>query len=222
MSVPQVLHIIDGDFMKGKHIQLKAIEIALLFGLAASLIWGIWSLKGQTDLRERVIRLHVVANSDGAEDQALKLKVRDRVLQQVEALLEDSSDREAALALLAGSLEPIAEEAEEEIREQGYDYSVTAELEDLYFPTKEYDGFALPAGEYKALRIQIGSGGGKNWWCVVFPPLCLAAAEENLDETALASGLTEEDVSLITEEDTKYVFKFKSIEIWDEIRNYFS
>lgn len=217
-----VLHIVDGDDMKGTKIRLKTIEIALLLGLAASLLWGSWSLKGQSELKDRVIRLHVVANSDGAEDQALKLLVRDRVLMHVEALLEDSGDRQAALEVLAGSLAPIAAEAEAEVRARGYDYPVTAELEELYFPTKEYNGFALPAGEYSALRIQIGQGEGKNWWCVVFPPLCMAAAEDTLDQTALAAGLSEKDISLITEEDTGYVFKFKSIEIWQEIKSYFS
>lgn len=196
---------------------LHRLEIALLIGLAAALAWGAWSLGTQRQLADRVVRLHVLANSDSREDQALKLKVRDRILEVAEPLLEDSSDREEAESALTAALPQLEQAAEAEIAAAGYDYTVTARLEETEFPTREYDGFALPAGEYLALRVVIGAGEGQNWWCVVFPPLC-AAASADVPAVAVAAGLSEDQVSLITEEDQGYQLKFKAVEWWNALR----
>ena len=103
--------------------------------------------------------------------------------------------------------------------EEGYDYPVSTSLEHgVWFPTKEYTDFSLPAGNYTALRVVIGEGGGKNWWCVVFPPLCLGSVTETTAQTAVSGGLTEEEVSLITGESEGYVVKFKALELWDRLR----
>lgn len=202
--------------------KLKKIEIALLVGVAVSLLWGVWAMSEQQQLADRVIRLHVIANSDRTEDQELKLQVRDRILDTVNGLVAQGDDLETVRTKLGGSLDDIAREAEEEVRAEGYDYRVSASMEQTYFPTKQYEDFALPAGNYTALRVVIGEGAGKNWWCVVFPPLCLAAAEGGVTETALNAGLTDKDVSLITEENTQYVLKFKSIELWEKLKRHFS
>ena len=107
------------------------------------------------------------------------------------------------------------------VGEQGYSYPVTASLEhDVWFPTKEYTDFAFPAGEYTALRVTIGEGGGRNWWCVVFPPLCLGSVTENTAETALEGGLEDREVSLITGEDEGYVVKFKAMELLEEFQGW--
>lgn len=196
---------------------LRRLEIALLIGLAAALAWGAWSLGTQRQLADRVVRLHVLANSDSQADQALKLKVRDRILEVAEPLLEDSSDREEAEIALTAALPQLEQAAEAEIAAAGYDYSVTARLEETEFPTREYDGFSLPAGEYLALRVVIGAGEGQNWWCVVFPPLC-AAASADVPAVAVAAGLSEDQVSLITEEDQGYQLKFKAVEWWNALR----
>ena len=196
---------------------LRMAELALLVGAAVFLLSGIWALNTQRDLADRVVRLHVLANSDTEEDQALKLLVRDAVLDRTTEILEQSADRESAEALLRESLPELEALAEETVRANGYDYAVTAELADTAFPTKEYDGFALPAGEYLALRILIGEGAGQNWWCVVFPPLCTAASAD-VPETALAAGLTEDQVGLMTEEDSGYVLKFKAVEWWEQLK----
>ena len=192
--------------------KLRQLEIALLIGVAAALIWGAGSLGTQ-----RVVRLHVLANSDSEADQALKLKVRDQILKVAEPVLEDSSDREEARAALSAALPELEQAAEETIAAAGYDYSVTARLEETSFPTREYDGFALPAGEYLALRVVIGAGAGQNWWCVVFPPLC-AAASADVPTVAVAAGLSEDQVSLITEADQGYQLKFKAVEWWSTLR----
>lgn len=201
--------------------KLKLIEIALLIALAVFLASGARALRTRDALADKVVRLHVLANSDSEEDQALKLRVRDVVLARATELLEQSADRREAEGLLRGSLLEFERIAAEEIRSSGYDYPVTAELTDTKFPTKEYGGFTLPAGEYLALRIVIGAGGGQNWWCVVFPPLCTAAAAD-VPASALAAGLSEDQVGLITEENQGYVLKFKTVEWWEAIRERFA
>ncbi|MGI5953917.1 stage II sporulation protein R [Dysosmobacter sp.] len=196
--------------------RLKRVEIVLMVAAALVLMSGALALQTQDQLADKVVRLHVLANSDSEEDQALKLRVRDRVLERATELLEQSADRQEAEALLRGNLLELENLAAEEIAAAGYDYPVTAELTDTTFPTREYDGFTLPAGEYLALRIVIGEGAGQNWWCVVFPPLCTTASAD-VPASALAAGLTQEDVNLITEE-PGYVLKFKTVELWEQLR----
>ena len=195
----------------------RVLELALGLGLAAALIWCNVSLHRQQALADRVVRLHILANSDSEEDQALKLQVRDRVLDRAAEILTESADRAAAERALRAALPELESLAADEIALRGYDYPVTAELADTAFPTREYDGFALPAGRYLALRLVIGAGEGHNWWCVVFPPLCTAVSSD-LAQTAMAAGLTEDDVQLITESESGYVLKFKSIELWESLR----
>ena len=198
---------------KEKTGTLKLLEIAALLFLAAFLASGAMALQTGQELSDKVVRLHVLAHSDSEEDQALKQKVRDRILACAEPLLTGAADRREAEALLRGRLPELERMAAEEIRANGYDYAVTVELEDTVFPTREYEGFTLPAGKYLALRTIIGEGAGQNWWCVVFPPLCAAASAE-VPETALAAGLSSAQVGLITEEDQGYVLKSKLVEFW--------
>ena len=191
-------------------------ELALLLGLCAALLWGAWSAQQQEDLSRKMIRLHVIAHSDSTEDQALKLQVRDAVLDYATAVLQRSADMAAAQQELQRELPRIESIARAAVTAEGYDSGVTASLGQAEFPLKDYDGFSLPAGEYTALRLVIGEGAGQNWWCVVFPPLCTAAACE-FDETALAAGFSQEDISLITESEG-YVLKFRAMELWQQLR----
>lgn len=197
--------------------KLRLIEIVLMMLLAAFLASGALALQTEQELSDKVVRLHILANSDSEEDQALKLKVRDQLLAYVEPILEGAADRREAEALLRGQLLELERIAGEEIRANGYSYTVDVRLEDTMFPTREYEGFTLPAGEYLALRVLIGEGAGRNWWCVVFPPLCAAAAEE-VPETALAAGLSASQVGLITEENNGYVLKSRLVEFWGELQ----
>ena len=202
-------------------VKLKVFEIALLAGLAVFFLTGSLALRAQDRLADKVVRLQVLANSDSEEDQALKLLVRDQVLERAASLLEQAGDRRQAEMLLRQALPELEEAAAREIAANGYDYPVTAELVDAAFPTKEYEGFTLPAGEYLALRVVIGQGGGQNWWCVVFPPLC-AAASGDVPAAALAAGFTEEEIGLITEEDQGYALRFKAVEWWEALQEKFS
>ena len=197
--------------------RLHIWEIALLIGMAVFLISGAVSLQNRDQLADKVVRLHILANSDSEEDQALKLRVRDRVLERATELLEQTGDRREAADVLQSHLPELERIAAEEISDCGYEYDVTAEVANTMFPTKEYDGFTLPAGEYLALRIIIGEGNGHNWWCVVFPPLCTTAAAD-VPASALAAGFDEEEVALVTEENERYVLKFKAMEWWEAIR----
>ena len=200
--------------------KLHTWEAALLLAVAAALLWGACTLQRQDALGQKVIRLHVIANSDSEADQALKLRVRDRVLVLAEDILRQSGDMEEARQRLAEALPRLQQTAAEEIAAQGSRYTVSARLEETEFPTREYDGFALPSGEYLALRVVIGEGAGKNWWCVVFPPLCLGSVSETTQETALEAGLTENQVSLMTGEDEGYVVKFKAVELLEQFKGW--
>lgn len=202
-----------------KKSKLKTWEIALLLALAATLLWGAWTAHSQDALARKMIRLHVIANSDTEKDQMLKLQVRDKVLAQATEILKESDNMQQAAQKLEASLPDMETIAAQEIHAQGYVYDVTARLEETEFPTKNYDGFRLPSGEYLALRIVIGEGKGQNWWCVVFPPLCTTAAAD-LEQTAIAAGLDDEDISLMTEENEGYMLKFRAVELWENLRQW--
>lgn len=197
--------------------RLHPIEIALMLAAALVLTSGAVALHTQSELADKVVRLHVLANSDSEEDQALKLKVRDAVLARTAEALEGTESREEACRRLTDILPVLEKTAKAVISANGYDYGVRAELAETAFPTKDYNGFSLPAGEYLALRVLIGEAAGQNWWCVVFPPLCTAAASD-VPAVALDAGLTDREVALITEADEGYVLKFKSVELWQALK----
>ncbi|NCB63596.1 MAG: stage II sporulation protein R [Clostridia bacterium] len=204
-----------------KNNALQRWELALMLGLAFAILAGVWLDAQQSALSDKVIRLHVIANSDSDEDQALKLQVRDRILAEAGDLFRQGYSVDEAAAAITGKLPELAAAGEEVVRAGGYRYGVTASLEDdVWFPTKQYTDFALPRGSYTALRVVIGEGGGKNWWCVVFPPLCLGSVTETVEEAAATGTLSEDDVALMTGEDEGYVIKFKAIELWEEFKGW--
>ncbi len=201
--------------------KLRRWELALLLGVALAALAGMWLDGSQAALANQVIRLHVLANSDSQEDQALKLKVRDEILETAAHYFPPDATLEESRAVLESHLEELAQAGAAVVAEEGYSYSVTASLEDrCWFPTKTYTDFSLPAGEYTALRIVIGEGDGQNWWCVVFPPLCLGAVSETAAQTALSDGFSPDQVSLITGESEGYVVKFKAIELWKQFQHW--
>ena len=177
---------------------------------------ALWAEATQVRLASQVIRLHVLANSDSEEDQALKLAVRDRVLETTSALLAGETEPQSAAVLLNQHLDDIAQTAAQEISAQGHDDRVEVRLEQTWFPTRQYQGISLPAGNYLALRVLIGAAEGHNWWCVVFPNLCLPAVSERALE---ASTLTPGQISLLQEEETSYVFRFKALELWQSLKH---
>ena len=197
--------------------KLRLWEAALFLAFGLTLTVGVWASASESALADQVLRLHVVANSDSDSDQARKLLVRDAVLAEASQLLEGVSDRKGAEAALSPHLEELAQAGTEALAKTGRADPVTVALADQWFPTKEYDGFSLPAGQYRALKVTIGEGRGRNWWCVVFPPLCLASVAEESVETAAEGVLSQDQVALITGQDGGYVLKFRLIEWWQEL-----
>lgn len=195
--------------------------LSLLFALAATAAWAAADAhETQEDLAGKLIRLHVLANSDSQADQAVKLQVRDAVLEAAEAQLEDCATVEAAEEQLRELLPELEAMASSALAENGFDYPVQAALTWEDYPTREYDTFTLPAGRYLSLRVRLGEGAGQNWWCVVFPPLCLGSVSETTEETAALGGLSQEEVALMTGETEGYVVKFKAIELWESFRGW--
>lgn len=169
----------------------------------------------QRNLSEKLIRLHVVANSDSAHDQAIKLKVRDAVLKTANELLSASDDAEQTLQ---DNLQKIADAACGELHRQNCFLPVSVSYQNERFPTREYETFSLPAGVYKTLRVNIGRAEGHNWWCVVYPSLCLSASMDELEKAAAASDFSDGEIRLITEADAQYRFRFKTIEILQSVK----
>ena len=193
---------------KSKNKSLRAWEIAALMALSLALCAGTWAQARQQSISSALVRLHVIAVSDGAEEQEIKLEVRDAVLDYLTPVLENAEDQQQARQIITENLEGIAEAAGSAAR--GRQVSVTLSRES--YPTRQYEGFTLPAGRYESLRVILGEGEGKNWWCVVFPPLCLSAAESE----EVQSVLNGEDLSIVTGEEG-YVLRFKLVELWGKL-----
>lgn len=193
---------------------LKIWEISLLVALCVTFCTGLFAKAEQSRLSGELIRLHVIANSDTGSDQSAKLNVRDSVLQILTPQLEGASSVAEAESLIRSTLPQLCRAAQTSLLSDGKFYSVKAELCRESYPTRSYDGFALPPGEYVSLKLILGEGKGHNWWCVVFPPLCMASVE---DRDAF-SGLSAENEKLITGDGSEYRVKFKIIELYDELK----
>lgn len=199
---------------------MKTMEKALALALILTVLFSFTGFAEQCeDIPNRVLRLHVLANSDSDEDQALKLKVRDRILSAGAGILDTAGSREEAEAIITQHLPQLQVAAEAEVKEQGYDYPVKVELTRMYFTTRQYDTVTLPAGEYSALRVSIGEAKGKNWWCVMFPPMCLPAAEESAE---LKEVLNPSQMEIVTGNSGGYEIKLKSVEIYEQIKSWLS
>jgi stage II sporulation protein R len=207
----------------------KILLVSLSVGFVSCFIWGIFATQVysetiQTGISQKVVRFHVRANSDTAEDQRLKLAVRDRILSEMGEELEACKNVEETKKLLQHSLERIEMVAQQEIVAQGYDNSVKAYLTTELFPKKQYGDLTFPSGMYTALRVDIGEAKGQNWWCVMFPPMCYvdAACQEVTEETKgrLAGTLTAEEYTVVASLDGKQGItpqvKFKVVELWQE------
>ena len=162
-------------------------------------------------IKDDVLRLHIRANSDDDFDQELKLKVRDRILNDTGDMFYKIMTYEEAVEKTNEALPKIIESAKDEIKNQGYDYDVKANLDYSYFGTRHYDGYTLPAGNYMALNVEIGEGKGQNWWCVMFPSICLSSA------TKLDDKLDKDEIEVITDY-SGYKVQFKLIELYENIK----
>ncbi|SKC58488.1 stage II sporulation protein R [Maledivibacter halophilus] len=180
--------------------------------------------KNRESFKENLIRLHVIANSDAPFDQTLKLKVRDKIINEMSSKFKTKSINEAK-GIITENINFIEKVALEEVKSNGFNYSVKVALQEHNFPTKNYGSITLPAGEYEALRVVIGNGEGKNWWCVLFPPLCFIDVKHGLTDektqTELKEVLSEEEYQMINSAaaqkgELPIKLKFKVVEILEK------
>lgn len=188
---------------------LKNWELSMLLALCVTLLWGVWASSRSCAISGGLVRLHVLAVSDDEVEQRIKLAVRDSVLAYLGPKLDAAADAGAAAEIISSDLDGIRSAAEAAAGGR----PVTVTLSREYYPTRYYGGFALPSGSYESLRVVLGEGEGHNWWCVVFPPLCLSAAEAEDSLEALAGGASE----LVTDGDGGVVFRFRLLELWGEL-----
>ena len=208
--------------MKRKRIELTlALMLAVLFTYAAAVSHGQNSMAGD------LLRLHVVAHSDAPHDQEVKLMVRDAVLDFCAPLLEDARSREDVRETMLGHLQALANHTQEVLWQAGETRTVSVRLAEEYYPTRDYATFSLPAGEYLGLRITIGAGVGRNWWCVVFPPLCSeVAAGQDTAEGDHAPAIADNTIELAAPEHLRegaiaqsYTLRFKTAELIGALRH---
>ncbi len=192
-----------------------AIVILLVILMALSFL----PVHGEQEVYDTVVRLHVLANSDSAEDQALKLRVRDAVLEVTSPLVAGCTTQDEAVEILNAHLHELEAAAEAVVAAEGYAYAVTVQLGEEDYPTRTYESCAFPAGQYVSLRVCIGEAEGQNWWCCLFPPLCLSAAtaKEDNEDAFIQVGLTKDQYGIITETGkTKYKIRFRILEVIED------
>ena len=190
--------------------RFRTWETAALIALCLTLLWGCWAQGRQNDIAAGLVRLHVLAVSDDAAEQALKLRVRDAVLDYLRPRLAEAEDAGAAREILREELPGV--EAAAQTAAEGREVRVSLGQED--YPARDYGGFTLPAGRYESLRVVLGAGKGHNWWCVVFPPLCLEAVEGE----PLQSAMSPEDYAIVSGREG-YELRFWLVDLWGELMN---
>lgn len=178
----------------------------------------------EDSFKDSIIRFHIVANSDKEEDQQLKLKIRDEILRETQAKFENSKSLDETRHIIKANLDNIKSLAEKVIEEEGKDFPVEVYLGTINFPTRKYGDIVFPAGEYEALQVTIGEGKGKNWWCVMFPPLCFVDANHShaaKAEKDLKDAVTEEDTSLLlANKEPPILLKSKVAEVFQKTKSY--
>lgn len=190
----------------------KRFELSLIVGLVFSVLLSLCSFEARcNEVKRDVFRLHILAESDSEFDQALKLKVRDKVLSVTDGLFSAAEHKQQAIEKAERQLPEIINAAQQTVNENGGDCTVTAKVKKCSFNTREYDHFTLPAGVYDALEIKLGEGKGHNWWCVLFPKVCVSAASD------ISDGLEDNAAEMVTNPD-EYKVRFKLLEIVEEVR----
>ena len=199
----------------------RIVAVSLVVGFVLTIIIGLFSSYVYArnihhGIAESIVRLHVVANSNSYEDQALKLYVRDETLELLRTFLMGDEDKSTVIELIETNMDTIIAHAQGVINERGFSYIVTAGFSYERFPTKHYENISLPPGYYTALRIDIGAADGHNWWCIAFPPLCFVDATRPQTPT-LQNVLTAEQYELTTSTNVTMRARFRIVEFWQNI-----
>lgn len=192
---------------------LKIWETAALLALCIALCTGTWAQARHEGLSRELVRLHVLAHSDDEAEQQIKLRVRDAVLEYISPKLEDAQSVEDARAVLGSEMQGIALAAASAAEGR----QVQVSLGEEGYPTRRYEGFSLPAGRYESLRVTLGDGAGENWWCIVFPPVCLSAVQSE----PVQAVMNKDDYALVTSQEG-WELRFKAVELWGELQNMLS
>lgn len=211
------------NFLKKSNLS-KFFIIFLLLAIFILLSANSYVNAVSSNIADGVFRLHVIANSDSVEDQNLKYKVRDALLDYMNSICSDVSSKEDAMNIASEHLEDFKAIAENVIYENNYTYPVSVEIGKYDFPTKNYGDVSIPAGIYDALRVKIGKALGKNWWCVMFPPLCFVDVSSgivpNESKELLQENMSTEEYDLITNSsnNSDLNFKFKIVELFENLK----
>ena len=196
----------------------KRILSLVLLGMSVLTVTACAVLQAQTQrMTEKIIRLHVVANSDSDADQAVKLHVRDAVLRTAQQVLSGGGDAKQTIRAQLPALEAAANA---ELQRQGSADTAHVSFRRELFPTREYDTFSLPSGVYQSLRVTIGQGAGHNWWCVIFPSLCVPATADGFAQAAAAGGFSDAEIRLMTQADEAYTVKFRALELLQALKKW--
>ncbi len=199
-----------------KQTTKKNIELGILFGLICAIMLSFAQFETRCDeLRQGVLRLHIVANSDSDADQNLKLAVRDEILKNSIDIFKNCNNVDDAIITASENIDVINTIANDVLTQKGFDYKARVTVGDKYFNTREYDNFTLPAGNYKSLIVDLGAAEGKNWWCVVFPCVCVPSASEATlsDSVSINAEKTAKNAS-------QYEIKFKTVELYEKFKKY--
>lgn len=200
-------------------MKIRTFEIAAFFAFIICVFLSTYNFdKSCEGIRENVLRLHVVAASDSREDQEIKLMLRDELLEKGAEIFSLSETKKEAQTKISENIKQLQECAESFLEKSDYPCEVTVSLGKSYFPTRRYDSFTLPAGIYDALKVVIGPGEGENWWCVMFPALCLPAATQS--DKGFEAVLTKKQIEIVNEEG--YEIRLWLVEKWQEIKNMYN
>ena len=217
--MPNTVHTEDNS-VRTVFFMWKLLKFAVSLMLILGLISVISIYKDKKTLDNQIIRLHVVADTDDPVDQEVKLQVRDAVLGLVDTIKEGAASKEEALSRLKEQIPELQKAANDVLRQLGKHYKAVVTLKEEAFPTRDYDTFSLPAGVYDSLRVTIGSGEGKNWWCVVFPDLCVPAASADVENTAIEAGFSDTLSKTLTHREG-YEARFWILDLFGKLQNYF-
>ena len=197
----------------------RILILSILFTLYIFISCYFYASNSLNNIEDSVFRLHIIANSDSDEDQALKYKVRNNIISYMNKLCENSSSKEETIEIAKNHINDFKQIADKTIADNNFDYTSTVEIGNYRFPTKYYGDIALPSGNYDALEIKLGNSSGKNWWCVLYPSLCFVDVSSGVvpdsSKENLKNNLPDEEYALISENSPTYNFKFKIVEFFN-------
>ena len=200
----------------------KLLIIFILFMIYILFSLSSYSNAVSTDIQNSVFRLHVIANSDSKEDQNLKYKVRDALIEYMNSISKNVSSKEEAIKIANKNKNKFYDIAKKVVSDNGFNYNINIKIGNFSFPTKTYGDISLPSGYYDALRVEIGSASGQNWWCVMFPSLCFVDVSHGIvpeeSKKDLKSNMEEEEYNLISSDSLEFKLKFKLVELFENAK----